>query len=61
MSSQQHNEYLQAQAISPHAPAAMRELTSQELLAIVGGPVILNGGGGSGVVPTPPASGSKAG
>jgi len=61
MSTTQHNEYIHAKAITSQAPAAMRELTAQELLAIVGGPVILNGGGGSGIVATPPASGSNAG
>jgi len=61
MSNPQHNEYVQAKAITSQAPATMRELTAQELLAIVGGPEIKNGGGGVGVVATPPASGSKAG
>ena len=60
MSNPQHNESIQAQATPSHAPAAMRELTTQELLAIVGGPVIENGGGGT-IVATPPASGSKGG
>ena len=61
MSHLQFTELTQAQAITSHAPAAMRELTTQELPAIVGSPEILNGGGGSGIVTTPPASGNKAG
>ena len=61
MSISQHHESIQAQAITLQAPAVMRELTTQELLAIVGGPVIQNGGGGGGIVATQPASGSKAG
>ena len=61
MSNQHLDESTQTKAIASQAPAAMRELTAQELLAIVGGPVILNGGGGSGIVATPPASGSNAG
>ena len=36
----------------------MRELTPQELLAVVGGPEIKNGGGGGGIVAPVPMPGS---
>ena len=50
MSNSQHIEPLQT--ITPQAPAAMRELTLQEMLAVVGGPEIKNGG--IGIIATPP-------
>ena len=49
MSNQQHT-----QALPTQAPVAMRELTAQELLAVVGGPVIRNGD--AIVSPPPPAN-----
>ena len=36
------------QVSAEQAPAAMRELTAEELLTVVGGPEIRNGGGGAG-------------
>ena len=49
MSKQQHD-----QALPTQAPAAMRELTALELLAVVGGPIIRNGD--AIVTPPPPAN-----
>jgi hypothetical protein len=49
MSNQQH-----VQSLPVQAPTAMRELTAQELLAVVGGPIIHNGD--AIVTPPPPAS-----
>ena len=40
-------------AAADQAPPAMRELTAEELLAVVGGPEIKNGGGGTAIVATP--------
>ena len=52
---QRYDKSMQAQTITSQALAAMRQLTTQEMLAVVGGPVIQNGGGG-GIVAIPPGS-----
>jgi hypothetical protein len=49
MSNQQHDQSQHAQA-----PAAMRELTALELLAVIGGPAIKNGD--AIVTPPPPVT-----
>ena len=48
MTQQEQITVVDEQGSSDQAPAAMRELTAEELLAVVGGPEIKNGGGGGG-------------
>jgi hypothetical protein len=47
----------QRQAVRDDAPAPMRLLTPEELVQVVGGPEIQNGGGGTAVVITGPGLG----
>ena len=55
MSNKQHFVSKPMQSTTPQAHVAMRELTIQEMLEVVGGPEIKNGGGGLGIVAPPPA------
>ena len=48
MTHQDQTAVVDEQAVAEQAPSAMRELTAEELLAVVGGPEIKNGGGGGG-------------
>ena len=48
MTHQDKIDVVDEQAVAEQAPSAMRELTAEELLAVVGGPEIQNGGGGTG-------------
>ena len=43
MTNKQQFDSTQVQSPAPQAPVAMRELTVQELVEIVGGPIIRNG------------------
>jgi hypothetical protein len=53
MSNQSVITLLQAQADREDAPAPMRLLTPEELVHVVGGPEIKNGGGGTAVIADP--------
>ena len=46
MSHQEQIAVVDERASTDQPPAAMRELTTEELLAVVGGPEIKNGDGG---------------
>ena len=46
MTHHEHSAIVDEQALAEQPPAAMRELTAEELLAVVGGPEIKNGGDG---------------
>ena len=48
MTHQEQIAIVDEQTSTDQAPAAMRELTTEELLAVVGGPEIKNGDGGPG-------------
>ena len=54
MTHQDQTAVVDGQAAAKEAPAAMRELTTAELLAVVGGPIINNGSGGIGVAGSDP-------
>jgi hypothetical protein len=49
MSNQSQLEAMQAQAPREEASTPMRTLTAEELVEVVGGPEVNNGGGGVGI------------